>query len=104
MVVSLGCEKLQPVRLLPSSTLPILAAAPYIVRCRRAAPELRRHGGCDYGVGEKRLVQLNAPPSRNPACVRPGVGLQCGGSDRFRRTAILRWATPQTCWFEQARR
>ncbi len=32
MVVSLGCEKLQPVRLLPSSTLPILAAAPYVVR------------------------------------------------------------------------
>src|SRR5580698_6335979 len=32
MVVSLGCEKLQPLRLLPSSTLPILGTASYVVR------------------------------------------------------------------------
>src|ERR1700679_842016 len=32
MVVSLGCEKLQPLRLLPSNTLPILSAVPYVVR------------------------------------------------------------------------
>ena len=32
LVVSLGCEKLQPAVMLPSSTLPILSASPYIVR------------------------------------------------------------------------
>ena len=34
MVVSLGCEKLQPATLLPSSTLPILS---YVTVCRAAA-------------------------------------------------------------------
>ena len=32
MVVSLGCEKLQPVTLMPSDTLPILNTGPYVVR------------------------------------------------------------------------
>ncbi len=32
LVVSLGCEKLQPAQMLPSSTLPILSSQPYVVR------------------------------------------------------------------------
>ncbi|PMZ85191.1 galactarate dehydratase, partial [Pseudomonas sp. FW306-2-11AD] len=32
LVVSLGCEKLQPSRMLPSNTLPVLASQPYVVR------------------------------------------------------------------------
>jgi len=32
MVVSLGCEKLQPAQMLPSSSLPILSSVPYIIR------------------------------------------------------------------------
>ena len=32
MVVSLGCEKLQPSRLMPSGTFPILERKPYVVR------------------------------------------------------------------------
>jgi len=37
MVVSLGCEKLQPARLMPSSTLPILGAAPCRMRSTAAS-------------------------------------------------------------------
>jgi len=32
LVVSLGCEKLQPAQMLPSSALPILSLKPYVVR------------------------------------------------------------------------
>jgi galactarate dehydratase len=84
MVVSLGCEKLQPVRLLPSSTLPILAAAPYVVRMQ----DEQHHSfgeivAAIMELAEKRLAQLN----RRTRVTRPAsdlvVGLQCGGSDAF---------------------
>jgi galactarate dehydratase len=84
MVVSLGCEKLQPTRLLPSSTLPILNASPYVVR-------LQDEQHASFGdmvtaimeMAEKRLAELN----RRRRSTRPAsdlvVGLQCGGSDAF---------------------
>jgi galactarate dehydratase len=84
MVVSLGCEKLQPVRLLPSSTLPILAAAPYVVRMQ----DEQHHSFSDMvnaimSLAEQRLAELN----RRTRTTRPAsdlvVGLQCGGSDAF---------------------
>ena len=84
MVVSLGCEKLQPVRLLPSNTLPILAAAPYVVRMQ----DQQHHSFGDMvtaimELAERRLAELN----RRTRITRPAsdlvVGLQCGGSDAF---------------------
>jgi galactarate dehydratase len=84
MVVSLGCEKLQPVRLLPSNTLPILNAAPYIVRMQ----DEQHHSFGDMvtaimELAEQRLAELN----RRTRVTRPAsdlvVGLQCGGSDAF---------------------
>jgi galactarate dehydratase len=84
MVVSLGCEKLQPVQLLPSSTLPILTAAPYVVRMQ----DEQHHSFGDMvtaimEMAEKRLTQLN----RRTRVTRPAsdlvVGMQCGGSDAF---------------------
>jgi galactarate dehydratase len=84
MVVSLGCEKLQPVRLLPSSTLPILATAPYVVRMQ----DEQHHSFSDMvnaimSLAEQRLTELN----RRTRTTRPAsdlvVGLQCGGSDAF---------------------
>jgi galactarate dehydratase len=84
MVVSLGCEKLQPVRLMPSNTLPILNSAPYIVRLQ----DEEHHSFGDMvaaiiELAEKRLEQLN----RRRRVTRPAsdlvVGLQCGGSDAF---------------------
>jgi galactarate dehydratase len=84
MVVSLGCEKLQPGLLMPSSTLPILAAVPYVVRMQ----DEQHHSFGDMvaaimEMAEKRLEQLN----RRQRVTRPVsdlvVGLQCGGSDAF---------------------
>ena len=84
MVVSLGCEKLQPVRLLPASTLPILASAPYIVRLQ---DEQHQSFGdmvaAIMELAEKRLVQLNARRRVTRPASDLVVGLQCGGSDAF---------------------
>jgi len=84
MVVSLGCEKLQPARLMPSSTLPILGAAPYVVRMQDE--EHRSFGDMVAAImelAEKRLAKLD----QRRRTVRPAsdlvVGLQCGGSDAF---------------------
>jgi galactarate dehydratase len=84
MVVSLGCEKLQPVVLLPSSTLPILGAAPYVVRMQDE--QLHSFGEIVAAImelAEKRLAQLN----KRRRVTRPAsdlvVGVQCGGSDAF---------------------
>jgi galactarate dehydratase len=84
MVVSLGCEKLQPTRLMPSSTLPILSASPYVVQLQD-----ERHHSFEEMVAaitqmaEKRLEMLNS----RRRTVRPVadliVGVQCGGSDAF---------------------
>jgi galactarate dehydratase len=84
MVVSLGCEKLQPVRLLPSNTLPILGAAPYVVRMQ---DEVHHSFGeivaAIMELAEKRLVQLNARRRVTRPASDLVVGLQCGGSDAF---------------------
>jgi galactarate dehydratase len=82
MVVSLGCEKLQPQRLLPTNTLPILASAPYVVRLQDE--EYRSFGDMVAAImelAEKRLSLLDQrrrTPQDASALV---VGVQCGGSD-----------------------
>jgi len=84
MVVSLGCEKLQPARLMPSSTLPILSASPYVVQMQ----DERLHSfeeivAAIMEMAEKRLEMLN----NRRRTTRPAsdliVGTQCGGSDAF---------------------
>jgi galactarate dehydratase len=84
MVVSLGCEKLQPVVLLPSSTLPILASGPFTVRMQ----DEQHHSFGEIvdaivKLAEERLALLN----RRRRVTRPAsdlvVGVQCGGSDAF---------------------
>src|SRR6266702_1127532 len=84
MGVSLGCEKLQPVRLLPSNTLPILGEAPYVVRMQ----DEQHHGfgeivAAIMELAEKRLEQLNARQRVTRPASDLVVGLQCGGSDAF---------------------
>jgi galactarate dehydratase len=84
MVVSLGCEKLQPVRLLPVSALPILAAAPYVVRMQ----DEQHHSfgeivAAIMELAEKRLDQLNSRRRVTRPASDLVVGLQCGGSDAF---------------------
>ena len=84
MVVSLGCEKLQPSQMLPASTLPILQAGPYVVRLQDE--EHQSFGDMVQAImdmAEFRLQQLN----QRKRTARPAsdlvVGLQCGGSDAF---------------------
>lgn len=84
LVVSLGCEKLQPVRLLPAGALPVLSSAPVVVR-------LQDERYLSFGdmvaaimeMAEKRLVQLNARRRVTRPAKDLVVGLQCGGSDAF---------------------
>ncbi|MDE3103588.1 MAG: galactarate dehydratase [Acidobacteriota bacterium] len=84
LVVSLGCEKLQPGQLLPVSTLPILNREPHIVRLQ----DEQHHSFGDMvaaimQMAERRLIELN----QRQRVVCPAsdlvVGLQCGGSDAF---------------------
>ena len=84
MVVSLGCEKLQPVRLLPSDTLPILSTGPYVVRMQdEQHASFGEIVAAIMELAEKRLEELN----KRHRTTRPAsdliVGLQCGGSDAF---------------------
>ena len=80
LVVSLGCEKLQPARLLPG--LPILENDPSIIRMQ----DERGFGETVAAImraAERRLDQL----SRRQRSTCPAsdliVGAQCGGSDAF---------------------
>lgn len=84
IVVSLGCEKLQPSRLLPPSTLPVLQSEPYVVRLQDDEhTSFTDMVNAIMDAAEKRLEQLN----RRERVTRPAadlvVGMQCGGSDAF---------------------
>jgi galactarate dehydratase len=84
MVVSLGCEKLQPATLMPSSTLPILTSSPYVVQLQD-----ERHHSFEEIVtaimemAEKRLQMLNSRRRTTRPASDLIVGMQCGGSDAF---------------------
>jgi galactarate dehydratase len=84
LVVSLGCEKLQPMQLLPNDSLPILSATPYIIRLQ----DEEHHSFGDMvaaimEMAEKRLLQLNSRTRVTRPAADLVVGLQCGGSDAF---------------------
>jgi galactarate dehydratase len=84
LLVSLGCEKLQPAQMLPSSTLPILSSQPYIVRLQD--DQHRSFGDMIHAImemAEQRLIQLNARRRQTRPASDLVVGLQCGGSDAF---------------------
>jgi galactarate dehydratase len=82
MVVSLGCEKLQPSQMLPAESLPILSAVPYVIRLQ----DEQHHNFGDMiaaimEMAEKRLIQLQARSRVTRPAADLVVGLQCGGSD-----------------------
>jgi galactarate dehydratase len=80
LVVSLGCEKLQPTRLF-ESILPVLAEGNVI--------RLQDERGFAASVSaimeaaEKRLTELNRRRREPVPAAHLSVGLQCGGSDAF---------------------
>ena len=85
LVVSLGCEKLQPSLLFPAAErLPIFESEPFVVRLQDE--EYRGFGemvATIMRMAEKRLERLNK--RRRETCPASDlvVGLQCGGSDSF---------------------
>ncbi|MCC6367128.1 MAG: UxaA family hydrolase, partial [Bryobacterales bacterium] len=92
LIVSLGCEKLQPARLFPNqrlipagaAELPVLEADPYVVRLQDE--DLRGFGSIVSAilrVAEKRLAELNQRRRVPCPASELTVGLQCGGSDAF---------------------
>jgi len=80
LVVSLGCEKLQPVRLFPSD-LPILESSNVIrLQDERGFGEMV---SAILEAAEKRLAQLDRRTRQTCPASDLVVGLQCGGSDAF---------------------
>nr|WP_064574440.1 galactarate dehydratase [Cupriavidus gilardii] len=86
MIVSLGCEKLQPTRLIESGTIPlqIEGGAPDVV-CLQD----ERHVGFGSMIdsilktAERHLQRLNARRRETCPASELVVGVQCGGSDAF---------------------
>ncbi|WP_104023075.1 galactarate dehydratase [Gemmatirosa kalamazoonensis] len=84
MVVSLGCEKLQPARLMPRGSLPVVDDEPDTVVLQD-----ERHVGflsmidSIVATAERHLARLDA--RRRETCPASAlvVGMQCGGSDAF---------------------
>jgi galactarate dehydratase len=85
LLVSLGCEKLQPERLFPEqrlANLPVLESEPYVVRMQ----DERGFGEVVSAImraAEKRLERLSRRQRRAVPASELVVGLQCGGSDAF---------------------
>ncbi len=96
MVVSLGCEKLQPERLLPPGSIPIVDERNVADVGASAEPALdvvclqdERHVGFMSMIdsilrsAEEHLERLNARRRETVPASELVVGLQCGGSDAF---------------------
>jgi galactarate dehydratase len=86
MVVSLGCEKLQPLRLFPDGlngrALPVLEADPGVIRMQ----DERGFGETISAImraAETRLEQLSKRRRQTCPASDLVVGTQCGGSDAF---------------------
>ena len=93
MVVSLGCEKLQPERLLPAGSIPIgasslassAAAEPLDVVCLQDSAHVGFASMIDAIVARAavHLERLNARRRETVPASELVVGVQCGGSDAF---------------------
>ncbi|WP_282809756.1 galactarate dehydratase [Thauera humireducens] len=96
MVVSLGCEKLQPERLLPPGSIPIVDERNVADVGTSAEPGLdvvclqdERHVGFMSMIesimrtAEEHLERLNARRRETVPAAELVVGVQCGGSDAF---------------------
>lgn len=81
LIVSLGCEKLQPVRLISSGALPVLEDGPSVAVMQDAQHGFSEIVANIMQLAEKKLKKLNA--RRRVSCPAADlvVGTQCGGSD-----------------------
>lgn len=84
MVVSLGCEKLQPERLLPEGIADANANDPLIVRMQdEQFVGFRAMVDAVLAMAERRLAVLDKRRRRPCPASDLVVGMQCGGSDAF---------------------
>ena len=90
MVVSLGCEKLQPERLLPPGTIPLVdertqADTPLDVVCLQDEAHVGFMSMVDSVMrqAERHLQRLNQRRRETVPASELVVGVQCGGSDAF---------------------
>ncbi len=90
MVVSLGCEKLQPERLLPSGTIPIAiggeeSSAALDVVCLQDEAHVGFMSMIDSIMDSARVHLERLDARRRVTCPAADlvVGVQCGGSDAF---------------------
>ena len=85
MVVSLGCEKLQPERLLPPGSIELKAGEALDVVCLQAEAHVGFMSMVEsiLASAEKHLVRLNARHRETVPASELLVGVQCGGSDAF---------------------
>ncbi|GGX35891.1 galactarate dehydratase [Undibacterium squillarum] len=85
MVVSLGCEKLQPAKLFPAGSIPLRAQEEVPVVCLQDAA----HTGFDSMIhsimtqAKAHLERLNSRQREVCPASELIVGVQCGGSDAF---------------------
>jgi galactarate dehydratase len=80
MVVSLGCEKLQPVRLMGANELPVLEENSVAV-LQDATQGFGEMVATIMAMAEKKLTRLNERRRTTCPASELVVGLQCGGSD-----------------------
>ncbi len=93
MVISLGCEKLQPERLLPPGSIPVASATagasvqsePLDVLCLQDSAHVGFMSMIDAIVARAvpHLERLNARRRETVPASELVVGVQCGGSDAF---------------------
>ena len=85
MVVSLGCEKLQPERLLPPGSIALRAGEPLDVVCLQAEKHVGFMSMIDSVLASSlpHLQRLNARQRETVPASELTVGVQCGGSDAF---------------------
>lgn len=83
MVVSLGCEKLHPARLLPQSAIPIQNGAYIVVLQDEAHVGFESMIASIMTMAKARLEALNGRTRETCSAADLVVGVQCGGSDAF---------------------
>jgi galactarate dehydratase len=86
MLVSLGCEKLQPARLFPKGSIPIAGNGGEVAHvCLQDAAHVGFMSMIDsiMKMAEQQLAQLNLRQRETCPASELIVGMQCGGSDAF---------------------
>jgi galactarate dehydratase len=82
-MVSLGCEKLQPTRMIPVSELTVLEEEPAVSVLQDAEHGFGEMVDSIVAQAEEKLKRLNERRRVKCAASELVVGVQCGGSDAF---------------------